>query len=159
MKLKHPMLLIFSFGFVFLTAFIGSSATGSNIATWYVLLKKPPFNPPNWVFGPVWTVLYILMTISLYRVWRKGFKKKEIKTAVILFFVNLFLNALWSITFFGLKNVSLAIVVIIALLLSIIVLIRKFSVIDKVSSKLLIPYALWVSFATILNFSIWILNK
>lgn len=159
MKLRRPWLLIFSLGLVFLTALAGSSATGSNIATWYVLLKKPPFNPPNWVFGPVWTLLYFLMAISLYRVWRKGLKKPEIKSAFVLFLVNLVLNAAWSIVFFGFKNIMLALIIIFVLWFVILALIKKFKAIDKVASNLLVPYILWVSFASILNFSIWLLNK
>lgn len=159
MKLKRPVLLVLSFLAVFGAAAIGSSATGPNIATWYVLLKKPWFNPPNWVFGPVWTVLYILMAVALYRVWRKGFKKREVKVALALFLANLILNASWSVTFFGLKDIFLSLDVIALLLIIIFVLIKKFSSIDKLAGKLLIPYAAWVSFATLLNFSIWLLNK
>lgn len=159
MKLKRPMLLVFSFGLVFATAVLGSSATGPNIATWYVLLKKPSFNPPNWVFGPVWTVLYVLMAIALYRVWRKGFKKPEVKSSVILFLVNLILNASWSIVFFGFKNITFSLIIIFVLWFVILKLIKEFKVIDKLAGKLLIPYILWVTFASVLNFSIWLLNK
>ena len=138
----------------FIIAGIGSFFTSSSVGTWYVTLVKPVFNPPSWVFGPVWTVLYLLMGISLYMVW---IKRVEIK-AMIFFGVQLFLNALWSIIFFGLNNPLYAFIEIILLWFSIVFTIYYFYKIEKTAAYLLIPYLLWVSFAAILNFSIMILN-
>ena len=138
----------------FIIAGIGSFFTSSSVGTWYVTLVKPVFNPPSWVFGPVWTVLYLLMGISLYMVW---IKRVGIK-AMIFFGVQLFLNALWSIIFFGLNNPLYAFIEIILLWFSIVFTIYYFYKIEKTAAYLLIPYLLWVSFAAILNFSIMILN-
>jgi len=137
---------------------IGSAFTFTGINSWYQYLLKPNFNPPSWLFGPVWTTLYILMGIALYLIWKDGLKKDFVKNSFLLFIVNLVLNSLWSIVFFGLQNPALAFLVIILLWLVILVLIIRFYKINKLASYLLIPYILWVSFASILNFSIWQLN-
>jgi len=127
--------------------------------SWYNTLNKPFFNPPSWIFAPVWTILYILMAISFYLVWKKGLKVKKVREAIAVFFVQLALNLLWSPVFFGYKNIFLALVIIIFMLFYIIKTILLFSKIDKRATILLYPYLIWVSFATILNFSIWFLNK
>ncbi|MFA6307731.1 MAG: TspO/MBR family protein [Patescibacteria group bacterium] len=137
---------------------IGSAFTFTGIDSWYQYLNKPSFNPPSWIFGPVWTTLYILMGIALYLIWQEGLKKAFVKNSFILFIVNLVLNSLWSITFFGLQNPALAFLVIVLLWITILVLIIRFYRINKLASYLLIPYLLWVSFASVLNFSIWQLN-
>ncbi len=139
----------------FIAGFIGSTATFPAISSWYVYLNKPFFSPPNWLFGPVWTLLYLLMGISLYLVWNS---KKKNSDAVKLFFAHLIINLSWSIAFFGLKNVVLAMVVIIILWLMIVRIIQKFYVINKTAAYLLVPYILWVSFASLLNFAILVLN-
>lgn len=131
---------------------IGSLFTAPAIPTWYATLNKPFFSPPNWVFGPVWTVLYVLMGISLYLVWGK--KKVNLKW----FWVQLFLNTIWSVAFFGLKSPALAFVVIILLWFSIFQTIKTFAKVNKTVSFLLWPYFVWVSFATILNLALVILN-
>ncbi len=136
---------------------LGSFFTISSIPTWYAMLTKPFFSPPNFVFGPVWTTLYALMGISLYMVWTSKAKSKH--HAVKLFFIQLGLNTVWSILFFGLKSPSLAFIEIIALWVAIVLTIQAFQKISKVASYLLYPYLAWVSFATILNLSIWILNR
>lgn len=138
---------------------IGSVPTLSSIPTWYSHLVKPTFNPPNYLFGPVWSVLYILMGISFYIIWKKGFKSKKTKQAMTLFFTQLILNAIWSPVFFGYKNILLALIVIVFLWLFILRTILAFAKIDKLAGYLLYPYFAWVSFASILNFSIWILNR
>lgn len=135
---------------------IGSFATFSAIPTWYAGLIKPAFSPPSWVFGPVWTVLYTLIGISLFLVWQE--KGKEKKAALSIFFVHLFLNALWSILFFGLHNPSLAFLEILLLLATLLVVMRQFWRIRPLAAYLLIPYLLWVSFAAFLNFALWQLN-
>lgn len=137
---------------------LGSYFTIASIEGWYSTLIKPPFNPPSWVFGPVWTLLYTMMGISLYLIYKEGIHKKDTKAAVILFGIHLFFNAIWSILFFGLKNPLLGFVEIILLLTTLIIIIGIFYKIRKAAGLLLIPYLLWLSFATILNFAIWQLN-
>lgn len=137
---------------------LGSLFTAPAIPTWYEGLQKPSFNPPNWLFAPVWTVLYILMGISLFLIWRKDGKNSKSKAAKIVFSVQLVLNTLWSILFFGLKIPLLAFIEILILWIAILVTIFLFYPKSKLASFLLIPYILWVSFASFLNGIIMILN-
>ena len=139
--------------------FIGSIFTMPSLPAWYAGLNKPPFNPPNWIFGPVWTTLFILMGISAWLVWEKGFRNKEVRSAIMLFCAQLALNMLWSLLFFGLKSPLLAFANIIALWLLILATIVSFYRISRPAAWLLIPYILWVSFASVLNLSIWLLNR
>ena len=148
--------LVISLIIPFIASLIGSLFTSSEISTWYLTLTKPSFNPPNWIFGPVWTVLYLLMGISLYFIWINKSKLKKI--AITVFGVQLGLNALWSILFFGLKQPLLAFIEIIFLWFTILLTIIYFYRIDKKSAYLLIPYIAWVTFAAVLNFSIAMLN-
>jgi len=136
----------------------GGVFTAKAIPTWYTKLKKPSFNPPNWIFGPVWTLLFILMGIAAFLVWRQGFDKKEVKTALGIFIFQLFLNLFWSIIFFGIHNPAVAFTEIISLWSAILALILAFYQISKTSAYLLIPYILWVSFAAYLNYAIWQLS-
>ncbi len=136
---------------------IGSIFTFSSIPTWYASLVKPSFSPPNWIFGPAWTILYALMGISLYIVWKKGFNKKT-KFAFYLFGAQLILNSLWSIIFFGLRSPLYAFIEIVVLWILILLTIVTFYRISKTSAMLLLPYIVWVSFALILNLSILQLN-
>lgn len=133
--------------------------TISSIKTWYSTLNKPSFSPPNWVFGPVWTILYFMMGVSVYLIWIKEMKNKKVKVALIYFSIQLFLNFLWSILFFGLHSPVLALIEIIILWLMIFLTALKFYKISKPAFYLLIPYLLWVNFATILNFSVAVLNR
>jgi len=158
MKIKKPKLLLFTIIISQLAGIIGSFFTASAIPFWYATLNKPPFNPPNWLFGPVWITLYTLMGISLYLIWIKGIEKPNIKYAVKSFIIHLAINSIWSIIFFGLKQLLLAFIIIIILWVLILYLIKLFAKIDKVSAYLLVPYILWVSFASLLNFAIWMLN-
>jgi|TARA_R110000787_G_scaffold267842_3_gene374233 benzodiazapine receptor len=121
-------------------------------------LNKPSFNPPNWIFAPVWTALYILMGISAGWVWAKGFHHKWVKTGLYHFGFQLLLNGLWSIVFFGLQQPFWGLLVILTLLVVLILTIKWFKVVSKVAAILLIPYLLWVCFATVLNYKIWELN-
>ncbi len=140
--------------------FLSSKVTMSSIETWYPTLKKPFFNPPNWIFAPVWTTLYILMGIAAGLVWDKIEVEKElVKKGLLFFMVQLALNALWSYLFFGLSNVMLASIEIILLWLIIFETYLIFKKIDKKASYLLVPYLIWVGFATILTISILILNR
>lgn len=148
--------LIFSIGICLGAGIVGSIFTVSSIPTWYIALQKPAFSPPNWVFGPVWTILYIMMGVSLYLVWTSKSKLKQ--NALNLFFVQLGLNTLWSIVFFGLHSPFLALLTIVALWVMIFLTMRAFLKINKVSGYLLVPYLAWVSFATVLNLAILLLN-
>jgi translocator protein len=138
---------------------IGSVFTSSSVDSWYRMLNKPPFNPPSWLFAPVWTALYIMMGISLFLVWsRKSTKAGKKNIALSFFAVQLFLNMLWSALFFGLQNPLLAFVEIILLWIAIIITIALFRKISATAAYLLVPYLLWVTFASILNYSIFLLN-
>lgn len=139
-----------------LVGIISSVFTASSISTWYATLNQPFFNPPNWVFAPVWTTLYLLMGISLYLVWSS--KAKEKKRALYVFAVQLGLNFLWSLLFFGLQNPLLALAEILLLWFSILLSILVFHKISKPASYLLIPYILWVSFAAVLNLGYVLVN-
>ncbi|WP_299218089.1 TspO/MBR family protein [uncultured Aquimarina sp.] len=141
-----------------LIGFLGNIATQTSISTWYVALEKPSFTPPNWLFAPVWTVLYILMGIAAGIVWSKGFYHKWVKTALYHFGFQLLLNAAWSIFFFGMRNPLIALVDILALFILLLFTIKWFKVVNSTAAYLLIPYLIWVAFATALNFSIWQLN-
>jgi tryptophan-rich sensory protein len=159
MKIKKFFILIFSIGISFAAGAIGSFFTVESIKTWYVTLNKPSFNPPNWVFGPLWTLLYFLMGISLYLVWTtKEEPSYWKKSGIVLFFVQLGLNALWSYVFFGMKEIGLALAVIVGLLMVLVMTAMRFYLVNKLAGRLLIPYILWVSFATILNLAILNLN-
>lgn len=127
--------------------------------SWYATLNKPFFTPPAWLFGPAWTVLYVLIAVSAYLIWKKGFQKRNVRAALKIFAVQLVLNLSWSPIFFGAKNVLLALLIIVVMWVFIFKTIKAFAKIDKTASYLLYPYLLWVSFAAILNFSVWVLNK
>jgi benzodiazapine receptor len=134
--------------------------TRSAIITWYPTLVKPSFNPPNWVFAPVWSTLYIMMGIAAGLVWDRIESNTElVKKALVIFALQLALNALWSYLFFGLMNPMLALLEIVILWLMIYETYVQFGKINKIAGYLFIPYLLWVSFAMVLNASIWWLNK
>jgi len=154
-----------------LAGVIGSLFTVSAIPNWYAGLVKPALNPPSWVFGPAWTILYALMGVAAFLIWREYDKltlseveglviqrKKQIKIALSIFLGQLVLNTLWSIIFFGFQNPGWALVNIVALWLAIIFTIIVFYKISRPAAFLLLPYILWVSFAGYLNFSIWLFN-
>ena len=138
--------------------FLSSFATQSSVNDWYLELNKPSFNPPNWIFAPVWTVLYIMMGVAAGIVWAKGFYHIWVKTALYHFGIQLLFNALWSIIFFGFKNPFGALLVILTLLVLLIFTIKWFKVVSQTAALLLIPYLLWVCFATALNYKIWEMN-
>lgn len=150
--------LIISLALPQLAGIVGSLFTTSAIPTWYATLQRPSFSPPNWLFGPAWITLYILMGISIYLIWQKVEQNKTARGAIRLFWIHLFFNAIWSIIFFGLQNPGLAFVNIIIIWLLIIALMIKFWKINRWATYLLIPYLLWVSFASVLNYFIWYLN-
>ena len=156
--LKTVSLFLFSILVCQLAGFIGSFFTIKAIPTWYALLNKPSFNPPNRIFAPVWTVLYLLMGIALFLILSRGLEKQPVRIAVGIFAGQLILNALWSIIFFGLRNPFLAFVEIIFLWFAILAAIIAFSRLSRIAAILLIPYLLWVTFAAVLNFYLWNLN-
>ncbi|MBD3204040.1 tryptophan-rich sensory protein [Candidatus Woesearchaeota archaeon] len=135
---------------------IGSFFTIDSVNNWYPELNKPFFTPPNWVFGPVWTILYLLLGISFYLVWKTDKTNKT--SAYVLFFIQLFLNVSWSILFFGLRSPFLGLLEIIILIGAIGATIIRFFRTFKLSAYLLVPYFLWVCFAAVLNLSIYLLN-
>lgn len=137
-----------------------STVTRPSVETWYPTLIKPIFNPPNWIFMPMWTLLYILMAVAAGLVWDKIKEQNEaVKKALLFFIIQLTLNAIWSYLFFGLKNPLLALVEIVLLWLMIYETYFKFTKLNKTAGYLLIPYLAWVAFAGILNASIWWLNR
>lgn len=141
-----------------LVGFLGTPFTIPAIPNWYATLNKPFFAPPNWIFGPVWTLLYLLMGIAFYLIWKQGWGKKKIKTAGRLFLSQLALNFIWSPIFFGLRAPLLGLVVILAMWTLIVMTMKKFYPISRPAFYLLIPYIFWVSFATLLNAAIALLN-
>ena len=145
-------------GVCLLIGFLSGFATQSSVNDWYVTLNKPSFTPPNWLFGPVWTLLYIMMGVSAGIVWSKGFYHKWVKTALYHFGFQLLFNALWSVVFFGFQNPFWALLVILVLMMLILGTIRWFNIVSKTAAYLLIPYFLWVCFASLLNYRIWMLN-
>ena len=151
-------LLIFSILLPQLVGTVGALLTFPSIASWYMLLEKPSFTPPDWLFGPVWSTLYVLMGISLFLVVRHAIKGSSIR-AVQLFFLQLFLNLLWSIVFFGSHSIGGGLVVIITMWFLIVLTILKFAKISQTASLLLLPYLAWVTFATYLNLAIFMLNS
>jgi tryptophan-rich sensory protein len=134
-------------------------ATASGVASWYPTLAKPSFNPPAWVFGPTWTVLYILMGVALFLVWQQGLNTQGVRLALFVFGVQLMLNALWSIIFFRMQSPGWAFAEIILLWIAIIATLWAFWRVMPAAGWLLVPYLAWVSFAAVLNGSIWFLNR
>jgi tryptophan-rich sensory protein len=137
---------------------IGGLITAPAIPAWYNGLNKPFFNPPPWIFGPVWTLLYILMGIALFLIWDKKGSGTIKQKSLVCFFIQLFLNAIWSPIFFGLHAPLAAFIVIVFLWIAILMTMTGFRKISKTAFWLLVPYLLWVSFASVLNFAIWQLN-
>lgn len=158
MKIPNFLKLIIAIVISELAGIIGSVFTTSSVSGWYAGIIKPTFNPPAWVFGPVWTMLFVLMGIASFVIWKKGLERRDVKIALCIFIGQLVLNTLWSIIFFGLHSPGGAFIEIIFLWLTILLTIFVFAKISRVAAWLLIPYVLWVSFAMYLNYSIWMLN-
>jgi translocator protein len=137
---------------------IGGVVTAGSVTTWYPTLVKPSWNPPTWLFGPVWTALYLMMAVAMWLVWKSDPKFQTIKTPALLFGAQLLLNVAWPFLFFGAKSPGLAVIIILALWLTIAATIFAFALHSRVASFLLVPYIAWVSFASALNISIWQLN-
>ncbi len=144
---------------VILCSYLGNLVTQPGIPAWYAGLLKPAFNPPNWLFPVAWTTLFALMAYAVFRIWKWPASTPGRNAALIAFYVQLAVNCLWSFAFFGARSPLLGLVVIVPLLALIILTIRRFNVVDPFASWLLWPYAGWVSFATLLNVSIYALNR
>lgn len=154
---KSALALVACLALCFAVAGLGGWWTASSVQAWYPQLRKPTWTPPNWLFGPVWTALYLMMAIAAWLIWRRR-DRPGAKRAMILFGGQLALNLAWSGLFFGLKKPGFALADIAALWLAIGATIAAFHPIDKRASALLIPYLAWVSFAAALNYAIWSLN-
>ena len=141
-----------------LAGIVGSFFTVAAVPTWYAFLNKPSFSPPSWLFGPVWVALYALMGLALYLVLEARDQKKDVRAALVVFAIQLILNAAWSIIFFGLKLPGLAWIEIMFLWLFILGSITSFYKVSRPAAWLLLPYFIWVSFASVLNFYVWRLN-
>jgi benzodiazapine receptor len=158
-KVSRDLVGLFAFIILCLTVSgVGGAITATSVDNWYQALEKPPFNPPDWVFAPVWTALYIVMGIAAWRVWRlRSFEVTG--KALAVFAVQLTLNLAWSFLFFGLQRIDLALVEIVILLFAIIVTSTMFWRVDRLAGLLFVPYGAWVTYATIINASIWLLNE
>lgn len=157
-NLSNPQKMLISLGGTFTVAALGSWVTLPSISSWYLSLAKPFFNPPNWIFGPVWTVLFIMMAIAWYIVWTNKKHHQTVKAGGELFTVQLVLNFCWSFLFFFLQNPFLALIDIVLLWGAILATLISFWRVSPLAGKLMIPYLGWVSFAAVLNGAIVILN-
>lgn len=147
-------------GFVALclaVAAAGGAVTSTSVDTWYAALEKPAFNPPDWVFGPVWTVLYLMMALAAWRVWRLA-GERDVRAALGLWALQLALNLTWSYVFFGARMIGAALAEIAVLLVAIVATLALFWRLDRIAGALLVPYAAWVAFALVLNAALWRLN-
>lgn len=155
--MRKALRLIVSFIVTFAAAIIGSVASIPSIPTWYAALEKPALDPPNYVFGPVWTVLYILIAVSLYMYWNAAGRSKV--RGYVAFGIQLVLNALWSVVFFGLQLPLLGVFVIVLLDIMVVITIILFYEHSRKAAYLLLPYLAWILFASYLSISIWLLNS
>jgi len=159
LQLNHIVSLVVALAIPLIVGGLGGIATASSIPTWYRTLEKPVWNPPDQVFGPVWTLLYILMGVALWLVWRLGWDIPPVRMALALFGVQLLFNLLWSLIFFGLHSPGWALLEIVVLWALILATLLQFYRLQPVAGWLLVPYQLWVTFAAALNAAIWWLNR
>lgn len=157
MKPTEAIALVAFIALCFAVSVAGGLITATSVGTWYQTLNKPPFNPPDWVFAPVWTTLYALMAIAAWRVWRRV-RHGEGRGALVVFAAQLALNLVWSFLFFGLQRIDLATVQIFVLLVAVATTAVMFWRVDRTAGVLLLPYVLWVGYASVLNVSLWMLN-
>lgn len=157
MRISKLLSLVVCIAIPLMIGGLAGLATTANINTWYVGLNKPVFNPPNFIFAPVWTVLYVLMGISLYLIWVAP-KDKNRTVALRIFAIQLVLNFAWSFIFFQYHLIFLALIEIVTIWLVVLLMISAFHKVNRIAAYLQIPYLLWVSFATGLNAAIWMLN-
>ena len=154
MKLPPWAMLVLFLIVVFSVSVIGGLFTASSVGTWYEGLAKPSWRPPNWLFGPVWTILYAMMAVSAWLVW----KRAGFGSALLMFAVQLLINGIWSPVFFGAQSLGGGLVVIVALWFAIVGTIAMFWPVSLAAALLLLPYLAWVSFATVLNAAVWRMN-
>jgi len=157
MKFEDIVKLVVAFAASFLAALLGMLFTIPGISSWYAFLNKPSISPPDWLFGPAWTVLYVLMAVALFLIWREP-KSKQRDSAIALYAAQLIMNVLWPIAFFGLHSVPLGLALIVVLLALLLVTTYEFYKISKPAAYALVPYVLWVGFASFLNGAIYLLN-
>lgn len=156
MSARAGMLIVFV-GLCLAVGALGGWVTADSVKTWYTTLNKPSFTPPNWVFGPVWTGLYVLMGVAAWRVWCNA-RPHQARAPLTLFALQLALNLAWSVVFFGAHRVGGAVAVVVSLVAAILATVVAFRRIDGLAALLLVPYALWVAFATALNIAVWRMN-
>jgi len=157
-EMRYAYKLIISVVVCQVAGLIGSVFTTPSIETWYAALEKPAFTPPDWLFAPAWITLYLLMGIAASLVWKRGLDSRRNRVALLVFLVQLVLNVVWSVVFFGLESPLAGVVVIVLLWVAILATILKFFPISRLAGVLLLPYLAWVSFAAALNISIFVLN-
>ena len=157
LNIKEPLVLFGLIGFCLLVGMIGGISTSQQIETWYQILNKPSWTPPNCIFAPIWTILYIIMGISVWLIFRKR-DVYSTKSAFLFFVFQLLLNAAWSHLFFGMQNPFAGFIDILVLWVAILATIKSFLKVSKLAAVLMIPYFVWVSYATCLNYSIWRMN-
>jgi len=150
--------LITALGVTLITGFIGTFFTAEPVTTWYTKLNKPYWTPPDWAFGPIWTIIYILIGIAAYLIWKNGLERKDVKIALLVFALQLILNLLWSVLFFGFKSIYGGLIEIIILWITILINLILFYRISKFAGILFLPYLVWVTIASYLNYFIYILN-
>lgn len=158
MKLTNGLKLFISILGCELVGITSGLLSSSGVTEWFLTLHKPSWNPPSWLFGPVWTLLYCLMGIAWYFIWRSEVSVSLKRNAFSLFAIQLFLNFLWSILFFKFHQPLYAFIEILVMLLAIVLTMIRFHSISRIAMWLLVPYVLWVSFASYLNYTIWVLN-
>lgn len=154
----NPVAFILNLAITLFVGYLGSWFTLSSVKTWYVTINKPSFNPPDWIFPPVWTSIFILIAIAAYRIWQKKDQIQHFPRTVAVYLIQLILNLLWSFIFFYSRQIGVALFEIVALLLVVIFNAWVFYKIDKIAGMLFIPYILWLSFATVLTYNIFVLN-
>lgn len=142
----------------FMMGYLGSIATMQTLDRWYMTLVKPSFNPPNWIFAPVWFALYLMMGIAAALVWQKGWHRPDVSNSLMFFLLQLVLNGLWSTVFFGMQSLQGGLFIIILLLISLLITTKRFWAISSPAAILMVPYLAWVGFATVLNASLLALN-
>ena len=157
-RIREVPMLIGSILIPLLVGYLGAIVTLSQISTWYSTLSKPWWSPPNWLFGPIWTTLYVLMGIALFLVWREGIHRRDVRFAILIFAVQLVLSLLWSVVFFSFHALFGSFIIVMLLWLAILANIIAFLIISKWAGFLLVPYIIWVSIASYLNYSVYILN-
>lgn len=156
--MQNGVRLVISIAICLLVGFIAGRFTSSEIGTWYTTLHKPAWNPPNWIFFPVWTTLYVMMGVALFLVWRKGDEGRGKSVALTFFGIQLFLNFMWSLIFFRFHAIGWAFAEIVLLWMAIMVTMVRFFPLSRAATWLLIPYLCWVTFAAFLNYTIMTLN-